>query len=82
MPTEQGGADEPGPSHQQEEHFDFSSELLTRPRPPTITETEEDLQNKIDQETDPLVRENMEWERRILHSGCLAILTLEEFQKP
>lgn len=74
--------DEPGPSQQTEEPFDVSSELPQRQRYPHLPEVEEELQQKIDMETNPLIRENMEWERRILHSGCLALLTPEDFKKP
>lgn len=78
--------DLPGPSESiatplpEEELMDYSVAGYSM-ADPRETDLEQELRDRIARQNDIIIRECMEWERRILKSACLSYFTAEDIHK-
>ena len=71
--------DQPGTSTRFEEESSEKEEEQEeegRRRAPPLSKAEKELRRRMAQSQDDIQKDCMEWERRILHSACITLLTL------
>ena len=68
--------DQPGTSTRfEEESSEEEQEEEGRRRAPPLSKAEKELRRRMAQSEDDIQKDCMEWERRILHSACITLLT-------